>query len=124
MSKFRFSRIIRKRSPRGPETASRPGRGTLGISLAGAVLAAGAVYLCRYAYVHDLAPGSLAVVAAGLGLIAAFCVLTAAVVGGIRQIIIDGGIRFQAAAALGIALVSLAALIGLVILGVRLLVTL
>ncbi len=103
-----------------PEAGIRPGRETLGISLAGAGLAAGAVYLCRYVYVHDLAPGSVAVLAAGLGLIAAFCVLTAAIVIGIRQIIIEGGIRFPGAAALGIALVSLAALIGLIILGIKL----
>ncbi len=93
----------------------------MGLSLAGAGLAAGAVYLCRYAYVHDLAPGSLAAVAAGLGMLAAFCVLTAAVVIGIRQIIFDRGIGFQPAAALAIALVCLAGLSGLVILGVRLL---
>lgn len=113
-------RTIRGRKVKSP-TAPTPGRGALRLSLAGAGLAAGAVYLCRYAYVHDLAPGSLAAVAAGLGMLAAFCVLTAAAVIGIRQIIIDRGIRFQSAAALGIALLCLAALVGLVILGVRLL---
>ncbi len=113
-------RKIRGRKVESP-TAPTPGRGALRLTLAGAALAAAAVYLCRYTYVHDLAPDSVATVAAGLGLLGAFCVLTAAVVIGIRQIIVKPGARFQPAAALAIALVFLAALVGLVILGVSLL---
>jgi len=83
----------------------------------GAGLGTGAIYLCRYTYVHDLAPGSWASLSAGIGLITAFCVLTAAVVIGIRQIIVDGGIRFQSAVAPAISLIFLAALTGLLLLG-------
>jgi hypothetical protein len=112
--------MLKKRpgEPAGSGSGCGDGRESLWLSLAGAALAAGAVYLCHYTFIRDLPAGSLSALAAGLGLLGAFCVLTAAAIGGIRQLFINPGNRFWPAWSLVISVVSLAALIGLVFLGV------
>ncbi|MDP8236718.1 MAG: hypothetical protein P9M08_10060 [Candidatus Erginobacter occultus] len=117
---IRLGSWVRKVRGRDEDSAPAAGdnRGNLGLSLAGAALAAGAVYLCHYTFIRDLPAGSLSALAAGLGLLGAFCVLTAAAIGGIRQLFINPGNRFWPAWSLVISVVSLAALIGLVFLGV------
>lgn len=108
-----------KSKPGKPEAKSSGGfaRQIPWIALAGAALAAGSIHLCHYAFVRDLSPFSVGVLAAGLGLLGAFCVLTAAVIGGIRLLIIDPGDRFRPVSALIIALAALAVLIGLAVIG-------
>ncbi len=88
-------------------------------SLLGTALAVGTVYLGHYVFVQELAPTSLAAVLAGLGLLTAFCVLTAVMIGGIRLLIIDPLGRTRPVIALVIALISLAVLAGLIVFGLE-----
>lgn len=115
-----FTRRGSKTRGRKEETAPATGdhRGWLAFSLAGAGLAAGAAYLCHFTFARDLPAASLAALAAGAGLAGAFCVLTAAVIGGIRQLIIYPGNRWRPVLSLVIAVISLAALTGLVLVAV------
>ena len=108
----------RPEEPGGSGSGCGDGRESLWLSLAGSALAVGAVYLCHYTFIRDLPPFSLSALAAGLGLLGAFCVLTGAAIGGIRQLVINPGKRFWPVWSLAISVISLAALIGLVILGV------
>ena len=109
-----------KRSSGKPEAQSGGvfARRILWIALAGAALAAGSIRFCHYTFVRDLPLFSAVALAAGLGLLGAFCILTAAAIGGIRLLIIDPGDRFRPVSALIIALAALAVLIGLMVIGV------
>jgi len=113
-----------RRRRRGREDGSAPVSGIRwrisGFSLAGAGLAAGSIYLCHFTFVRDLSPSSVAVLAAGLGLLGSFCVLTVAAIGDIRQLVFNQVNQFQPVFSLVISLASLAALVGLVIRGVTL----
>jgi FtsH-binding integral membrane protein len=105
--------------PAGSKSGCGDGKESLWIPLAGTALAVGAVYLCHYTFVRDLPSFSLSALATGMGLLGTFCVLTAAAIGGIRQLVFNPGNRFWPALSLVISVISLAVLIGLVILGVR-----
>lgn len=102
----------------GSASAAQDNRKGPGLALVGSALATGAVYLCHYTFVGDLSPASPSALAAALGLIGAFCVLTAAAIGGIRQLVINSGNRFRPVLSLVICVISMAALICLMVGGV------
>ncbi|MDP8215485.1 MAG: hypothetical protein P9M10_09900 [Candidatus Euphemobacter frigidus] len=91
-----------------------------GIAIAGAVATALSVYLCYYSYRGGFAQTSWPVVTAGLGLIIAFCILTVALVAGIKTFIIRRWRRFWPISTMVVSGLSLVSLIGLLILGVML----
>ncbi len=102
----------------GTAPMARDNRRGPGLALVGSALATGAAYLCHYTFVEDLSPASLSALAAALGLTGAFCVLTAAAIGGIRQLVINPGNRFRPVLSLVICVISMAALICLLVGGV------
>jgi hypothetical protein len=96
MNRKIFFRRGREKEPAKPVSESGiAGRVPPGLALAGTALATGALYLCHYVFVQELAAASPAALAAGLGLLGSFCVLTVAAIGSIRQLIFNPGNRFR-----------------------------
>ena len=89
-----------------------------GIAAAGATLTVLSVYLCYYCYIEEYSTTSWLVITAGLGLIIAFCVLTVALIAGIKAFIIHRQRRFWPVSTMVISGLSLIGLVGISILGI------
>ncbi len=87
----------------------------LGIAVIGAVLAIFSVYLCYFSYKGQYPETSLPAIAAGLGLILGFCVLTVSFIAGIRIFIIRIGREIWPISVIVLSGVLLTGLIGLFI---------
>jgi hypothetical protein len=89
-----------------------------GIAVAGVVIAAYSVYLCYYCQIEEYNKTYWPVIAAGLGLVIAFCVLTVTLIVGIKAFIISRHLRFWSVSMLVISGLSLIGLVGISILGI------
>jgi hypothetical protein len=90
----------------------------LGIAITGGIVAAGSIYLCYYCFIQGYSKTSWLVIGSGLGLILAFCMLTIALIGGIRETIVRRLGRFWPITTIVISMVSLIGLVGISILGI------
>lgn len=103
----------------------RPGIGTdgliwFGVAVAGATLTALSIYACYYCYIEEYSQNSWPVITAGLGMIIAFCVLTVALIAGIKAFIISRQRRFWPVLTMVISGISLIGLAGISIVGILL----
>jgi len=95
-------------------------RAWFGISVAGAMLTALSVYLCYYCQIKEYGQTSWLVIAAGLGLVISFCVLTVSLIAGIKSFIINRPGRFWPVSTMIISGASLIGLVGISIIGIML----
>jgi len=93
-------------------------RAWAGIAVAGGIIAAGAIYLCYYCHIEEYGNTSWLVIAAGLGLLIAFCVLTVSLIAGIKSFIISQHRRFWPISTMIVSGVSLIGLAGILIIGI------
>ena len=89
-----------------------------GIAIAGAIAAAGSISLCYYCHIEGYHNTSWPVIAAGLGVVIGFCVLTVTLIVGIKAFIISRHFQFWPVLILVISGLSLIGLIGISILGI------
>ena len=91
-----------------------------GIAVAGVAVTAFSVFLCYYSYRGGFAQTSWPVVTAGLGLIIAFCILTVALIAGIRRLVFRRWYLFLAFLTVIMSGAAIIGLTGLIIIGIML----
>jgi len=109
---------LKKSEPGKKELQSR-GPVWFGISIAGAAVSLLSVYRCHYSYVQGYDGSSLTSASAGISMIGSFCVLTVAVIAGIRMLISRED-RFWPISTMVVSGVAMMGLLGLFILGIML----